>query len=318
MLAPLALLLGGCGGGADQPVQVTIPRGSSLSAAADSLAARDAIQSPAAFRYYARLRSRGRAIQPGIYDIPAGASWSEILQKLVSGDVARARFTIPEGWTSNQIAERIAPVARVPVDSVLRIVADTAAARRFGVPGPTLEGYLYPATYELPVGSAVDEVVRVLTRRYKQVWTPALRARADSVGMNEREVVTLASIIETEAKVWDERPVVSAVYNNRLRIGMRLQADPTVQYALGSRQSRLLYSHIRDVADNPYNTYTNSGLPPGPIASPSAGSIRAALYPADVPFLYFVARPDGTHVFTRTLAEHNAAKRQSQRARNAR
>jgi UPF0755 protein len=160
--------------------------------------------------------------------------------------------------------------------------------------------------------------VRVLTRRYQQVWTPALRARADSVGMNEREVVTLASIIETEAKVWDERPVVSAVYNNRLRIGMRLQADPTVQYALGSRQSRLLYSHIRDVADHPYNTYTKSGLPPGPIASPSGGSIRAALYPADVPFLYFVARPDGTHVFTRTLAEHNAAKRQSQRARNVR
>jgi UPF0755 protein len=299
MLVPLVLLLAGCGG-ADQPVRVTIPRGSSLSAAADSLAARGAIQSPTAFRYYARLRSRGRAIQPGIYDIPAGASWAEILQKVVSGDVAKAKFTIPEGWTSNQIAQR------------------TAAARRFGVPGPTLEGYLYPATYQLPVGSPVADVVRVLTRRYKQAWTPALRARADSLGMNEREVVTLASIIETEAKKWDERPLVSAVYNNRLRIGMRLQADPTVQYALGSRQSRLLYSHIRNVADHPYNTYTQRGLPPGPIASPSAGSIRAALYPADVPFLYFVARPDGTHVFTRTLAEHNAAKRQSQRARNAR
>ena len=313
----LPLLVAGCGV-SGEAVRVTIPRGSSLSAAADSLAAHGAIGSPAAFRYYVRLRSRGRAIQPGIYDIPAGAGWAEILQKLVSGDVAKAKFTIPEGWTSNQIAQRIAPISQVPVDSVLRVVADTAAARRFGVPGPTLEGYLYPATYELPVGSVVADVVRVLTRRYQQVWTPALRARADSVRMNEREVVTLASIIETEAKVWDERPLVSAVYNNRLRIGMRLQADPTVQYALGSRQSRLLYSHIRDVADHPYNTYTQRGLPPGPIASPSAGSIRAALYPADVPFLYFVARPDGTHVFTRTLAEHNAAKRQSQRARNAR
>lgn len=313
----LVLFASGCGG-TDQQARVTIPRGSSLSAAADSLAARGAIGSPGAFKLYARLRSRGRAIQPGIYDIPVGAGWSDILQKLVTGDVAKTRFTIPEGWTTNQIAQRIAAVAQVPVDSVLRVLADTAAASRFGVPGPTLEGYLYPATYVLPVGSDLGDVIRTLTRRYQQVWTPALRARADSVGMNEREVVTLASIIETEAKDWNERPLVSAVYNNRLRIGMRLQADPTVQYALGSRQSRLLYSHIRDVADNPYNTYTNRGLPPGPIASPSAGAIRAALYPADVPFLYFVARPDGTHVFTRTLAEHNAAKRQSQRARNAR
>jgi UPF0755 protein len=116
-------------------------------------------------------------------------------------------------------------------------------------------------------------------------------------------------VVEKEAKVWGERDTIAAVYRNRLRIGMPLQADPTIQYALGTHQERLLYSHIAEVADNPYNTYTHPGLPPGPIASPSEGSIRAVLYPAAVPWLYFVARADGRHVFTKSLADHNAAKR---------
>jgi UPF0755 protein len=149
-----------------------------------------------------------------------------------------------------------------------------------------------------------------MVRTYQQAWTPEMRARADSLGMSERAVVTLASIIEAEARVWGERDTISAVYHNRLRRGMRLQADPTVQYALGQRQARLLYAHIDDVADHPYNTYSHAGLPPGPIASPSRGAIEAALDPADVDFLFFVARPDGTHIFTRTYAEHNAARRQ--------
>ena len=313
VLVLLVLLATACEGTTEQAVRITVPQGSGLSTVADSLAARGAIGSTTGFKLFARLKGGGDAIQPGVYDIPAGASWSEILRKLVSGDVAKVKLTIPEGWTTPQIAQRIAEVTQTPADSVLQTLTDTAAATRYGVPGPTLEGYLYPATYEFPLGAEVPDVLRRLTGRYKQVWTPELRARADSLGMSEREVVTLASIVEKEAKVWDERPTVAAVYQNRLRIGMRLQADPTVQYALGEHQNRLLYAHIRNVADNPYNTYTHKGLPPGPIASPSAGAIRATLYPADVPFLYFVARPNGTHVFTRTLAEHNRAKAQSRR-----
>lgn len=308
-----ALLASGCGGTVADTVRVTIPRGSGWNAAVDSLAARGAIDSPARFKLWLRFNGGGRAIQPGVYDLPAGASWSDIVRKLASGDVARARLTIPEGWTAAQIAERIAQVSGTPADSVLRVLTDTASATRFGVPGPTLEGYLYPATYEFPLGASDSAVIRRLVERYKQAWTPELRALADSAGLAEREVVTLASIVEKEAKVWDERPLVAAVYRNRLRIGMRLQADPTVQYALGEHQNRLLYSHIRNVADHPYNTYTQNGLPPGPIASPSAGAIRATLDPADVPYLYFVARPNGTHVFTRSLAEHNRAKASSRR-----
>jgi UPF0755 protein len=159
----------------------------------------------------------------------------------------------------------------------------------------------------LPEGTSAERVIRTMVDRYQRLWTDELRARADSLGLSEREVVALASIVEREARVWTERDTIAAVYLNRLRIGMRLEADPTVQYALGEHQQRLLYAHIDAVADNPYNTYRHHGIPPGPIASPSIGSIRAVLYPADVDFLFFRARPDGTHVFTRTFQEHIAA-----------
>lgn len=317
-LLAAGLLLAGCGGGGEgETVRVTIPEGSGMAAVSDSLAAHDVIGWPSGFRLYARFQGAERSVKPGVYELRQGSRWGDVLDKLVSGDVVQVRLTIPEGWTARQIAARIAEVAGAPVDSVLALVADTAAAERWDVPGPTLEGYLYPATYSFPAGTPPRRMVQALVDRYRRAWTPEMRARADSLGMSEREVVTLASIVEKEAKVWTERDTIAAVYHNRLQIGMPLQADPTVQYALGTHQSRLLYSHIDDVADNPYNTYRRRGLPPGPIASPSTGSIQATLNPADVDFLYFVARPNGTHVFTRTLAEHNAAKRASQRARAA-
>ncbi|HEX2093217.1 MAG TPA: endolytic transglycosylase MltG [Longimicrobiaceae bacterium] len=314
----VALGAAGCGaGGEGEPVRVTIPRGSGLAAAADSLAAHNVIDWPLGFRLYVRFRGAERSLKPGVYEFRQGSSWGAALDKLTSGDVVQVRMTIPEGWTTREIAGRLAQITRSSRDSILALFADTAAPARFGVPGPTLEGYLYPATYVLPLGTPVPEMVRTMVRRYREVWTPTMRARADSLGMTEREVVTLASIVEKEARVWSERPTIAAVYHNRLRIGMRLQADPTVQYALGAHQSRLLYSHIRDVAEHPYNTYTQGGLPPGPIASPSRGAIEATLNPARADYLYFVARTDGTHVFTRTLAEHNAAKQSIAREKRA-
>jgi len=298
-------------------VRVTVPEGSGMAAVSDSLAVRGVIRWPGGFRLYAQVRGDERSVKPGVYEFRQGSSWKDALDKLVSGDVLLLRITIPEGWTGRQIASRLAEAAETHVDSVLAILADTTAPDEWKVPGPTLEGYLYPATYSFPVGTSPQQMVRVLVDRYRKAWTPAMRARADSLGMTEREVVTLASIVEKEAKVWTERDTIAAVYHNRLRIGMPLQADPTVQYALGAHQARLLYSHIDSVAENPYNTYRRRGLPPGPIASPSRGSIEATLNPADVDYLYFVARPNGTHVFTRSLAEHNAAKRASQRERAA-
>lgn len=303
-----------CGGQPHgEPVRFEVPRGSGMSAVTDTLARRQLITWPEAFRIYARLRGASRHIKPGVYELRRGTAWPEIIDKLVSGDVATMAIVVPEGWTSAQIAARIAAATDSDADSVLAYLLSDSIADRMGVPGPTLEGYLYPATYEFPVGTPPETVIETLIERYRRVWTPEMRARADSIGLSEREVMTLASIVEKEAKRWEERDTIAAVYHNRLRIGMPLQADPTVQYALGTHQKRLLYSHIRDVADNPYNTYTNRGLPPGPIASSSEGAIRAALNPADVKFLYFVARPDGSHVFTRSLAEHNAAKARSRR-----
>jgi UPF0755 protein len=316
---PLALLLtsllAACGGDPHgDPVRFTVPAGAGLSAVADTLARRDIIEWPVLFRVYTQVKGFARSLKPGVYELQAGTAWSDILEKLVSGDIVRESLVIPEGWTAAQIGERIAAMAGVPADSVVPLLLDSTEASARTVPGPTLEGYLYPATYILPVGTSAREAIDVMVARYRQVWTPELRAIADSAGLSEREVVTLASIVEKEAKRWTERDTIAGVYRNRLRIGMPLQADPTVQYALGAHQRRLLYSHIRDVADNPYNTYTHAGLPPGPIASPSEGSIRAVLNPADVPYLYFVARPDGSHEFTRSLAEHNTAKNRIRRA----
>lgn len=308
--AAIALtMIAACGGEpSGDPIRFTVVQGTGLSAVADTLSQRDIIDWPLFFRLYGQMKGLAGSIKPGVYEVQAGTAWDDILQKLVDGDIVREALVIPEGWTAAQIASRLAAMADLPIDSVIPMVLDSSAAERFEVPGPTLEGYLYPATYLLPVGTPVEDAIAVMVRRYRQVWTPELRALADSIGMSEREVVTLASIVEKEARRWTERDTIAGVFHNRLRIGMPLQADPTVQYALGSHQTRLLYAHIDEVADNPYNTYTHRGLPPGPIASPSEAAIRAVLQPAEVDYLYFVARPDGSHEFTRTLAEHNRAR----------
>lgn len=317
-LALLLPLLAACGGDPQgPPVRFTVPQGAGLSAVVDTLSERGIVEWRPVFQVYARARGVAASIKPGVYEMQAGTAWDDVLASLVDGDIVREAVVVPEGWTAPQIAERIAAMVQVPVDSVLPLLLDSAAVERYEVPGPTLEGYLYPATYLLPVGSSPRTAIDAMVQRYRRVWTPELRERADSAGLSEREVVTLASIVEKEARRWGERDTIAAVFRNRLRIGMPLQADPTVQYALGAHQQRLLYSHIEDVADNPYNTYTHAGLPPGPIASPSEGSIRAVLDPAGVDYLYFVARPDGTHEFTRSLAEHNNAKNRIRRELDA-
>jgi UPF0755 protein len=304
------LLHAGCGSGEGEgePVRIHVPAGASFSQVTDSLAARDVIGMPAVFKVYARMRGATAGVQPGTYAFRPNTSWSVILADLTAGRVQTARIVIPEAWDLRGIAPRIAAATGLDADSILGVLADTAFANRMGVPGPTLEGYLYPATYTVPLAASLDTIVAQMVAAYRRVWTPERRARADSMGLSEREVVTLASIVEKEARQRDEMPTISAVYHNRLRRNWRLEADPTVQYALGEHQQRLLYAHIDETAENPYNTYRNAGLPPGPIGSPSAAGIDATLRPAAVDFMFFVARPDGSHIFTRTLDEHNRAR----------
>jgi UPF0755 protein len=296
---------------------VQVPRGASFGQVADSLAVKDIISWSPLFRIYARVTGDAGRVRPGTYAFKRNTSWGRVLDDLTAGRVLTARVTIPEGWDLRGIAPRVASITGIHQDSVLELLADPALADSLGIPGPTLEGYLYPATYTFPLSPPLDTVVRAMVQRYRSAWTPARDAAADSIGMTERQVVTLASIVEKEAKRAEEMPMIAAVYHNRLRIGYPLQADPTVQYALGTHRERLLYAAIDSARGNPYNTYTNPGLPPGPIASPSERAMDAVLRPAQNDYLYFVAQPDGSHIFTRSLEEHNRAKAAVRRARDA-
>jgi UPF0755 protein len=310
--------LAGCGGEPSGPeLRVEVPAGASFRQVADTLEARGIIRNAFVFRLYARVTGDAQRVQAGTYGFQQGTPWDEILEALRLGRVITQRLVIPEGWELRFIAPRIAAATGADADSLLRAMIDTTAGAAWGVPGPNLEGYLYPATYTVPAGAPPDTIIARMVAQYRAVWTPERRALAEARGMSEREVVTLASIVEREARHRDEMPRIAAVFHNRLRIGYRLDADPTVQYALGEHQSRLLYAHIDSVADHPYNTYRRRGLPPGPIGSPSAAAIDATLEPEETDFLYFVARHDGRHVFTRSLAEHNRARVQVRREAEA-
>lgn len=318
LAALAALTAGACGAGEGEgePERIHVPVGASFSEVTDSLARHGIVRAPPLFKLYARMRNATGSVKPGTYAFRRGTSWSDIIEDLVTGRVQTARIVVPEAWDMRGIAPRIAAAMGFDEDSVLHIMFDSAYATQFGVPGPTLEGYLYPATYTLPLNAPLDTVIGRMVNAYRRVWTPERQALADSIGMSEREVVTLASIVEKEARQRDEMPRIAGVYHNRLRIGYRLDADPTVQYALGVHQQRLLYAHIDSVADHPYNTYRRYGLPPGPIGNPSTRGIDAVLEPERHDFLYFVARPDGSHIFTRSLADHNRARVEVRRLRD--
>lgn len=317
ILLGLALLAAGACRAHDAAVErLVIPEGASARAISDTLAAHGVVRWPALFSLYVRFKGADDDVKAGTYDFRRGAGWSRALDALVAGRVVTAAVTIPEGWTIAQIAERIVPITGVTAESAASRLLDPALADSLGAPGPTLEGYLFPETYRFALGVSPEVIAAELLRRYRSVWTPARRAALDSLGMSEREIVTLASIVQTEARWEDEMPLISAVFHNRLRRRMRLQADPTVQYALESHTNRLLFSHIDSVAEHPYNTYTHRGLPPGPIGSPGSAAIDAALHPASVPYLYFVARDDGRHEFSRTLKEHNRRIRRIRRRRD--
>lgn len=301
----LAVVASACGGGGN--ARVTIPSGASMRIAADSLESAGVIGSARAFRFYAKLTGRDRSIKAGTYILDRGASWNAVIDALVEGRGMVLTVTIPEGWDLRTIVPVVANVMKVPAPALDTATRDTALIKRLGIPIQTLEGYLFPETYLLPEGTEALPIVRRLVNEFERRWKPEWNARLKQLGMTRHQVITLASIIEKEARVATERPIISAVYHNRLKRGMLLQADPTVQYAMGRHVERVLY---RDLAvKSPYNTYRNVGLPPGPIASPGIASIEAALFPADVPFLYFVAHPDGHHEFRATLREHNEAVR---------
>lgn len=309
--------------GDGEPVRVVIPRGATTRAIAESLHRADVVGMPRLFRYYASVGNADRAIKPGTYRLTRGASWRATLETLVGGKSDTRTVVIPEGFDLRAIAPTIAKALDVPEDSVVAAAADTAWRRKLQVPTETLEGYLFPATYTFASGTSAREAVDAMIERYTDVWTPAFDSIAQTMSVSQHDVMTMASIVEKEARKPEERPIIAAVYWNRVKKGMRLQADPTVQYALPKHTTRVLYKDLE--TKSPYNTYQNDGLPPGPIASPGEASIVAALNPAKVPYLYFVAAPDGHHEFRTTFAEHQravtamraAARRAAQSAKTA-
>jgi UPF0755 protein len=290
------------------PTRVIIPRGASFGQATDSLAKGKLVGWPKMFRLYGRLTGGDRNIKPGTYLFKPGTPWTDIISALNGGHGLVNTITIPEGYTISQITPLLARTLKVPADSVKVAMRDTALLARLDIPNPTLEGYVFPDTYAFPIGTTARQAVREMVYAFERRWKPDWDASLTELKINRNDLVTMASIVEREARVAEERPVIAAVYYNRLRRGMRLQADPTVQYALGHHVGRVLYKDL-EVA-SPYNTYVNKGLPPGPIASPGVASLSAAAHPANVPYLYFVASRDGHHEFRTTLDEHVNAIRQ--------
>ena len=256
---------------------------------------------------YARFKKEDRNIKPGTYLLKRGTPWPDIVSALNGGRGLVNTITIPEGFGLIQIVPLLAETLHVPVDSVNAAVRDSAMRARVGASAETLEGYVFPDTYAFPVGTTAREAILEMIKRFERAWKPDWDAQLAAIGLDRNKAITLASIVEREARRPEERPVIAAVYLNRLRAGMLLQADPTVQFALGRHTPRVLLKDLE--TDSPYNTYKYPGLPPGPIASPGEPSIVSALNPAKVDYLYFVAAPDGHHEFRRTLAEHDEAKK---------
>lgn len=293
---------------------VTIREGATLKEIGDALSEKGLIKNSAFFVYYVRLTGKEKSLQAGVYRISNAWSVREIVECLSSGRVISYRITIPEGYTVAQIGDLLARKGIVERD----LFEQAAARGDFSFPfldkaaqGPRrLEGYLFPDTYEVRPGMSAEEIIRMMLERFASVFTPELQERARALGLSSRDVVTLASIVEREAKLDEERPLIAAVFLNRLRQGMRLESCATVQYVLSKQKETLTLEDLR--TPSPYNTYLHEGLPPGPIANPGLPSLKAVLYPAEVDYLYFVARGDGSHYFSTTYGEHQMAARRYQ------
>ena len=301
------LLLCGCGTVAPgPPVEVDVPPGSSLASVSDSLVARGVISHPTWFRLRGRLAGVDRRLQPGRYSFDPGEGAQAILDRLARGQALVTNLTLPEGATLWDLARAGERRLGLSPDSIWAAARDASLRQRFGIEAATVEGWLLPETFGFGRYATARDVVRRFIGARQDAWSEQRQQLAARQGLSHAAVLTLASIVEAEAQVGEELPIIAAVYRNRMRLGMPLQADPTIQYAFlvdsGSRRPRLFN---RDYAyPSPYNTYLHAGLPPTPIGNPSTAAIDAVLSPANTAVLYFVARGDGRHQFANSYGEH--------------
>ena len=256
------------------------------------------------FILVSRLRGQARRLKAGDYRLNDAMTPARILNKLANGDVDYRRFVLPEGYSIYQAAELLEQNGYFKKAAFLTACRDPALLERLHIQGKSVEGYLFPATYNLSRTSSEEQLISQMVERFNKAYG-GLAGGEPAAERQRREIVTLASIIEKEAVSPAEKPLIASVFSNRLRLGMPLQSDPTAVYGVRAFGGKVTRADIE--RPSPYNTYLNRGLPPGPIGNPGEGALRAALHPAPTDYLYFVARQDGTHQFSRTLDEHNRA-----------
>lgn len=297
--------------GSEEEKLVEIPAGTSPHGVVRLLARAGALaDEEVAWRYLRWWKRDPRSMRAGEYSFSGPRVPDEVLERVYRGDVKLYRFTVPEGLRADEIAGIVEKADLARADQILALVRDPQAAKELGIPFPSLEGYLFPDTYAFPRSATARAIVLAMVDRFGQAWRKADAQRKPGVTLDPSQAVTLASIIEKETGRDDERPRISCVFHNRLRLGMKLQTDPTVMYATMLRQGGRWSNNIskKDLSTpSPYNTYLNPGLPPGPIANPGELALVAALAPADCKDLYFVSRNDGSHVFCPDLKCHAAA-----------
>ncbi len=302
-----------------KPTGIVIPTGATPDRIGTILEQNGVIRNATAFRLYARFKGGTERIRAGHYSLAGSMSLARILQRLKAGpqEEEGIKVTIPEGFTLKQIAETLEAKGITDADDFLHLATNKAAitglTADFKLPESTLEGYLFPDTYHFkpktPPLKVMEEMLANFESRFARPYQQAIAGSGRSL----HDIVTVASLIEREARVPQDRAQIAGVIENRLQQGMRLQIDATVLYALGKHKDQVLYKDLE--VESPYNTYRHKGLPPNPIACPGMASLDAALHPTESTALYYVARADGSHVFTRTLAEHEAAKKRIRAAR---
>ena len=289
----------------NRSMEIEIPRGSTFRQAVDILAKERLVRDKNLFLFLGRINGMDRKIRAGYYSIQGPLSPLTVLRMLKKGQIIEYEITIVEGDSLREIGEKLSEKNIINKEDFTKLSTDKEFLSSHEIRAPSLEGYLFPDTYKVAKGMDPKEAIENMITRLREKYSGELRVKTSELSLSEREVLTLASIIEKEAETDRERPLISAVYHNRLRKGIPLQADPTSIYGIKRAGVKITDKDIRK--KTPYNTYVIKGLPPGPIASPGIKSIHAALYPAKVPYMFFVSNNDGTHRFSVTAAEHQIA-----------
>jgi len=295
------------------PLLITINKGAGLKQISTILYSNHLIKSNLTFQLLARLQKKDGAIKAGVYELSPAMSPAHLLDILCRGEVKRYRITIPEGLTVAETAQRVEAAGLCKKKEFIRLAHDPSFCAALGIPADNLEGYLFPETYFFEKSTPTRRIISTMVKQFKAMFPPEWKAFAKAQGFSVQQVVTLASIIEKETGLPEERPLISSVFHNRLRLNMRLQSDPTVIYGIANFNGNLTRKDLK--TPTPYNTYIIKGLPPGPIANPGRQSLKAALFPADSKFCYFVSRNDSTHYFSETLKEHNRAVKKYQKGK---